>query len=374
MRFSRCLSDAVSFCLTLALVPIAAVGQSKRIAVYDFEYKAVRNDVIQVYGTDKNVGAQAANRIISKLVGKGSFEVIDRNQIDNLMKEQNLKFSDRFDPREAPKLGKLLNVDAIVTGSVDGIADEVQNNRVGVGPVGLGKVQSVAEVTLSVRVISTESAQIFMAEQVNNKQTHSLGKGGRVGKNGGDGGTVAVHPWAMAVTEAVQGAADDIAAKIIAKADSLPVRTGARTAATKSAPSDSGSSGNASPAGNPRASSGPPDTGLQVGKVDGNRIYITAGENAGIKVNDYFEVRHVTGSMKDAQGNAIEMDERVETVMVTDVQDKFAVAKMVSGTAAAVVGDKLKRTKAPAAAPKKATPAAPAAGAAGLPAPVQRKQ
>lgn len=380
MLLARDHRDVVRICSTLILLPLAAMGQGKRIAVYDFDYKSVRGDVVEVYGSDKDVGAQAANRIISRLVGKGSFEVIDRNQIDNLMKEQNLKFSDRFDPRDAPKLGKLLNVDAIITGSVDAIAGEVQNNRVGVGPIGLGKVQSVAEVTISVRVISTQTAQIFLADQINNKQTHKLGQGAKVGNNGGGGGTVSMHPGAMAANLAIQGAADEIAAKIIAKADALPTRGGGGTASRKSAPADSGSSDHGSSSSShppPPVSTRLPDSvSLQVGRVEGNKVYLTGGENAGVKVNDYYEVRRVTGSMKDPSGNDIEMDEKVDTVVVTDVQDKFSVAKASSGGAtAAKVGDKLKRAKAPPAV-KKAAPAAaaPAAGVNSLPAPVQRKQ
>jgi hypothetical protein len=53
------------------------------------------------------------------------------------MKEQNLKFSDRFGRCDTPKLGKLLNVDAIITDSIHQISNEVQNNCVGIGPVGL---------------------------------------------------------------------------------------------------------------------------------------------------------------------------------------------------------------------------------------------
>ncbi len=331
--------------------PLAALAQTKRVAVYDFDYSAVKGDVTQVYGSDKPVGAQVANRIIAKLVGSNaSFDVIDRNQIDRILKEQNFKFSDRFDPRDAPKLGKLLNVDAIVTGTVDQIAGEVQNNRVGVGPLGVGKVEAVAEVTVSVRVISTETGKIFLAEQVNNKQTHNLGKGGRLGnKVGGDGGTVNAHPEAMAANSAIQGAADEIAAKIVAKADQLPLRTGGATSSAKrqqqapppvdSAPAAVSSTGLASRSAEP--------VSLKVGRIEGSKIFITGGENAGLKVNDQLEVRHVTGSMKDDQGNVIETDERVETVVVVDVSDRFAEAKPLRGTTtAAQVGDKLRRVKA----------------------------
>jgi curli biogenesis system outer membrane secretion channel CsgG len=355
---------------------LAALGQSKRIAVYDFDYKAVRGEVSRIYGGDKDVGKQVASRIVSKLVGRAGFEVIDRNQIDNLMKEQNLKFSDRFDPRDAPKLGKLLNVDAIVTGSVDAISGEVQNNRVGLGPVGVGKIQSVAEVTVSVRVISTQTAQIFMADQVNNKQTHSLGQGAKVGKSGGgDSGTLSQHPQAVAVNLAIQGAADTIAKGMLDKADALPTRTGGGGPPPKvTVTRDSGSSSSSSSTVSTRL---PDSTALTVGRVDGNKVYLTGGENVGVKVNDYYDVRRVTGTMKDGAGNDIETDERIETIVVTDVQDKFSVAKATSGTTAAKVGDRLKKAKPPAVAPPKkaASPAAtPAAGTPALPPPVQRKQ
>jgi curli biogenesis system outer membrane secretion channel CsgG len=342
---------------------LAAAGQTKRIAIYDFDYKAVRSDVFRIYGSDKNVGAIASQRILSKLVGKGNFLVIDRNQIDKLLKEQNQKFSDRFDPADAPKLGKLLNVDAIVTGSVDAIADKVENNRVGVGPVGLGKVEAVAEATVSMRVISTQTAQIFIADQINKREKQTLAKGAKVGKSGGgDGGSVSAHPEALAVSSAIQLAADTLAAEMLDKADALPTRTGGGSPVKSS--SDSTASGASSAAG---------ATGLIVGKVVGNKVYLTGGENAGVKVNDQFDVRHVTGTMKGPSGNDIEMDEKVDTLVVTDVQDQFSVARSTAGTPLAKEGDRLKKAKAAAApAPKKAP--APAAGVSGLPAPVQRKQ
>jgi hypothetical protein len=217
-----------------------------------------------------------------------------------------------------------------------------------------------------------------MAEQVNNKQKHDLGSGAKVGNNGGDGGAISMHPGAMAANLAVQGAADDIAARIVAKADALPARTGGTTASKKSGDSgtaDHGTSSSATPSA-PVSTRTADTSGLMVGKVDGGKVFLTAGENAGIKVNDYYEVRRVTGTMKDANGGDIEMDEKIETVVVTDVQDKFAVAKPASGGGTlAKVGDKLKKTKAaPPAVKKAAPPAAPAAGPNGLPAPVQRKQ
>lgn len=364
-------------CMFLALA--SGFAQTRRIAVYDFDSRAVRSDVVQAYGSEKPVGAQVAARVISKLVNsKEAFDVIDRNQIDNLMKEQNSKFSERFDPRDAPKLGRLLNVDAIVTGAVEGLSSEVQNNRMGVGRVGIGKVQAVAEVTVSMRVISTETGRIFMAETTNAKRSRSLGNTGSVaGKGGADSTSSNRFPGAQSVTLALQTAADDLAEKIVEKASALPTR--------KAQEIPSASTGNSRKSVPPAASPGsdrlPEPAGdgkaLSVGRVAAGKVYITGGENAGLNVNDYLEVRRVTGSMKDDRGNSIDTDERVETLVVTDVQDRFAVAELArGGTPAARVGDKLKKVKAPSAAPRRTPaphPAAPAQGASnGLPAPVKK--
>lgn len=53
--------------------------------------------------------------------------------------------------------------------------------------------------------------------------------------------------------------------------------------------------------------------------------------------------------MKDAHGNDIETGERVDTVVVTDVEDRFAVAHSVHPGAEmmAKVGGKLKKAKPP---------------------------
>lgn len=338
----------------VAAVPSAAPAQTRRVAVYDFSYTGVRNNVMQIFGSDKPVGAQVANRIIAKLVGSATapFDVIDRNQIDNIMKEQNLKFSDRFDPRDAPRLGKLLNVDAIVTGSVDELVSQVKNNRVGVGPVGVGKVESVADVTVSVRVISTETGRIFIADQINSHQTSELGKGGQYKNNGGVNGSTSAHPGEISAEHALQAAGDEIGAKILAKAADLPSRPASEippprpAAAISNSPPPAVGQAHLPPAKSAVATA-PVET-LSVGRIDGSKIYITGGLNAGIKVNDRFDVRRVTGTMKDANGKDIQTDERVDTVVVTDVEDQFAVARstQAGSTMLVKVGDKLKKARA----------------------------
>jgi len=92
----------------------------------------------------------------------------------------------------------------------------------------------------------------------------------------------------------------------------------------------------------------------------------------GLKVNDYLEVRHVTGSMKDPQGNDIEMDERVETVVLTDVQERFSVAKTaVAGLPRPRSATSSSTSRLP---PLRRRAPRPVLRLPGVPAPVQKKQ
>jgi len=369
--------------LALILAPLVCLGQARRIAIYDFDPLPVRAEAISVYGDAKKVGGLVASRIMSKLLDAQGFEVIDRQQIDEIMREQNLKFSDRFDPREAPKIGRILHVDAIIVGSVDTLAASVKNNRMGFGKLGIGGMESTAEATVSMRVISTESARVFIAESVQTKGSHTLSKGASyAGKAGTDQGTTSdAHPEALAATAALQKAADELAAKIVSKADSLPTRGGTTQAAPL--PNSSKKAEASEPIGesarsNNEKAAAPAvpatETRLKIGRIDGSKIYIIGGENAGVKMNDTFEVRRVTGSMKDDSGGVIETDEKVDTIVVTEVQDKYAVARSTSTPSMAKVGDKLKPVKTPARRTTSSRPAAASNGNAGLPSPVQRHQ
>lgn len=369
--------------LTLFFVPLTCIAQVRRIAIYDFATQAVRGDAINIYGDDKKVGGIVANRIMAKLLDASGFEVIDRQQIDNLMKEQNLRFSDRFDPHDAPRLGKILHVDAIVVGSVDSMAGAMKNNRMGIGKLGLGGAGTTAQATVSMRVISTESARVLIAESVNTKGSHSLGKGGSfAGKGGTSDNTVSeAHPEAPAATEALQKAADELAQKIISKSASLPTRGGGTQVAssgsskgTKEVAQVSTPVASKTVGSSPVVSSTSESKSLKIGRVDGGKVYVIGGEDAGVKVNETFEVRRVTGTMKDDAGGVIETDEKVDTIVITDVEDRFAVGKSTSATLVAKPGDRLKPVKTPvrhrAASPAASTTAP--VSSSGLPAPVQR--
>jgi hypothetical protein len=101
-----------------------AAGQAPvsriRVAVYPFDDSSVKPIVRQLTQMDSVYGQVAADYASSYLQGH-RIEVITREQIKVLLEEQNRKYSDRFDPAQAGEIGRLLSVDAIVTGKIASI-------------------------------------------------------------------------------------------------------------------------------------------------------------------------------------------------------------------------------------------------------------
>ena len=93
--------------LALVLVPVLsaapkAAGDKPRIAVLEFKNKA--DNQWWYHG-----GATAAQDVfVTELVKSGKFTVVEREQLDAMMKEKGLQQSGDIDPKTAIKLGKII--------------------------------------------------------------------------------------------------------------------------------------------------------------------------------------------------------------------------------------------------------------------------
>ena len=67
-----------------------------------------------------NLGGAFAGGLKENLVESGRFQVVDRQRLDQIMRELRLSNSDLADSSSAKKLGKLLPAAALVTGHTDG--------------------------------------------------------------------------------------------------------------------------------------------------------------------------------------------------------------------------------------------------------------
>ncbi|HTZ49647.1 MAG TPA: CsgG/HfaB family protein, partial [Verrucomicrobiae bacterium] len=64
---------------TSATAPAPAPsGPKKRVAVLNFDYGTVKTEVIQLFGSDQDVGKGISDLLVQKLVQDGQFSVIER--------------------------------------------------------------------------------------------------------------------------------------------------------------------------------------------------------------------------------------------------------------------------------------------------------
>lgn len=107
----------LQFVLTLAMVVIFAgtsFAEKKKVAVMGFDDGTLDH----WWGDTWKVGDGIADMFVTSLVKMGRFSVIERQQLEKVMKEQSLGLSGMIDPKQAKEVGKLAGVDYLITGKV----------------------------------------------------------------------------------------------------------------------------------------------------------------------------------------------------------------------------------------------------------------
>ncbi len=90
----------------------------KRLTVTDFT---------DIGGGESEIGKLISEKITTKLSQVGEIKVIERKQLNKILDEQKLSLSDITEEDEK-EVGKILNVDAIVSGSVAHLDDYIEIN------------------------------------------------------------------------------------------------------------------------------------------------------------------------------------------------------------------------------------------------------
>jgi len=118
--------------------PVSAEFKKTRVAVLDFQLQGEGFET-------SDMGKIVAEWLITAFVKNGRFEVIERNLLKKIIDEQKLIMTGVVDENSATKIGKLLGVKVIISGS-------------------LMKFQNIMEV--NARIIDVENASIIAAEGV----------------------------------------------------------------------------------------------------------------------------------------------------------------------------------------------------------------
>jgi len=159
--------------LAAMLVPALAVAKPQstkpRLAVLEFKNKA--DNQWWWHG-----GAAAAQDVfVTELVKSGKFRVVEREQLEALMKEKNLTLSGDVDPATAVRVGKLLGVNYLLTGAVTeyGAEDKGAHGSGFRGLPGFGVHKKTFTAALNARLIDTSTGEIVWADEARSEESHS---------------------------------------------------------------------------------------------------------------------------------------------------------------------------------------------------------
>lgn len=161
-----------------------------RIAVVGFDVHAYH------YGVER-IADRAEEMLTMAFLKTGHFDLVERRHIKKVLEEQKFQYSGMVDPATAVKLGKILGVQAIVTGAITEIGFSVASFIVNI---------PTCRVSINVRVIDVETGKVIAAETGDGRSSATIGGDIRAALGKKD-----TELW---ISEALRKASEDAAYKI----------------------------------------------------------------------------------------------------------------------------------------------------------------
>jgi len=205
----------ILFTILIVILFAANLGFSAelpRVAVIGFDSTAPD----YIWHINSELSKAATDLMINALIKTERFRVFERIKLDAILEEQDFQvYSGRVDPSTAVKIGKMLGVDLIVTGSVTSIIYQ-KSGGIKLGPVSLKK--SAASATITIRAINVTTGEIIFSE-VKKGTTSKSGVSIRVPVAGGLGlSSESVADIFSAIEDVCQQAAVEFAVKMDSRA------------------------------------------------------------------------------------------------------------------------------------------------------------
>lgn len=140
----------------------------KRVAVFVFDDKTDRSFL---WWNKKGVGEGISDMLITELVKSGKYRVIERQELDEILKEQNLGQSGIVTPESAAEIGKVLGVELAVMGAVTEFGYKKSDTGGRIKNFGLGVSSQSATVAIDCRMVNTSTAEITAAENIRKEKS-----------------------------------------------------------------------------------------------------------------------------------------------------------------------------------------------------------
>ena len=160
--------------LTLLMVSLSSAEEKPRLGILRFS-----NDTHAGWWSG-TAGRDLQDMLASELVSMGSFQVLERKELEAVLSEQDLGASGRVNPKTAAKIGKIKGAKYLVAGTVSAFEEGTSGQSGGVSVFGLsvGGKKERAYMAVDLKVINTDMGEIVDARTV---EATSESKGPSVG-------------------------------------------------------------------------------------------------------------------------------------------------------------------------------------------------
>ncbi|AFY72564.1 uncharacterized protein involved in formation of curli polymers [Synechococcus sp. PCC 7502] len=278
------------------------VKTKKRVAVLDFEFASTGltgagYSLFGAGGPAKGI----SDLITNSLVKDGTYIVIERSRIQEILKEQNLGASGRIEATTAAQIGRALGADILIIGSVNRFNLETNTSGGSLFGFGSATTKNVAEVKLAARMVGTTTGEIIVAadgagtEEQSDTSTviSGLGTAGSATSN---------------TDKLLSSASEKAVQQIVTQLASASSRVSALPSVL-------------------------PNVTAVVADVSGNSLTFNKGGQDGFKPGMIVSVERVTKEIKDpATGKVLRRQtSRIGRVQLTEVDSGSSVGKVLNG-------------------------------------------
>ncbi|MFA5105297.1 MAG: CsgG/HfaB family protein [Candidatus Margulisiibacteriota bacterium] len=159
----------------VGLLTTESVAAIKKIAVLDFEDTSIASTqlsevdsltalaIMRGYRPPQpekgQIGRSVSNILVTELVKDGTYKVIERSQLEQILNEQKLGKEGAISAADAARIGKILGVSAVVMGSVTEFNTKTERQ----GVLVFQRKVIVATTAVNARVVDTSTAEILFA-------------------------------------------------------------------------------------------------------------------------------------------------------------------------------------------------------------------
>lgn len=252
-------------------------GPKRRVGVIDFENKTA-------YGQSR-LGQAASDILITELVKTGKFIVVERDKMNKLLEEQKLGLTGAIDPNTAAQMGKILGLNAIVTGAISNFGTRTTGSDY---LIAQSKRQE-ATCTVDIRVVDAETGQILLADS--GKGVSKVSSGGVLGMGTKGGYAESIEG------DALRAAVSQLTSNITSQINKKP-------------------------------------WSCRIPQVSNDKIYLSAGTESGLEVGQKLKVFSQGAEIKDPDSGIVLGREEEEIGMLqvaSHAGDKLSVGKLLKG-------------------------------------------